>query len=903
MSTKLPHLYLRNPFGSVKKFNKSRAITDTEINEKDPEVYRRQKQKLNASFAQLKQDKAIRIQQKTIVSENIEIVEIRFMIPFSDGAKFNTRTRFFNEFGLRPVMQKDFNRTVLFAIIDDVKFRRFDALLNQYIQSDNRTSPHRTPYAIMTTLFDVKYHTADDIRNNCSGDLVFEFINNNAEIDSIYDAQFTALCERLDTLDLFNDIESYTIDPYEKMVQIKGVSREIVVELAKNFDILAQAHTLRNVSVKPDKFNVTQLIWNLTIQNIDSIQTVVGVVDNGIKPIAPIAQIIDAGLDITTSGDSLSATHSHGTVVASLAAVGDRFFTNEEELKADTRIYSIKILEDMQGSIDVIKVVGAIRSVNREQGIRLFNLSICGPSKAYNESPSLFAYLLDKLAYEEDILIFIAAGNMHYDDLEAMQEIPHDLHTYPNHFYSPGELSPFPHSCEFTNICIPAESMNHITVGALADNFRRNTPTDLSLDKNLPAYYTRKNHYDFKQTINGGKLSTNHSNRNLFKPDIVMPGGDLLSDESRMQVLGFGDIGTDFYAFDAGTSLATPLALNLAVQLLNAYPDISLQSVKALMINSADSYSHGYLDSMVDRRKNILATEKYGRPFADIGRSEKMGISKSVLSAGDIHRNLVGYGRPNREKLLYSSDKEVSVLIEDVIPTDHHKVVLIHIPEYLLDSTNSSCLDIHATLCFKINPAWGNHVDYNPLHISFNFANSVVKDSLRDLADIISDRDHGFYRDQWTDEIRMLQEKKDRGNISDNEKERLSKLKLEVKNKVLGVKTTIDSWSEDFFPLVNKPLSNRQQMTINLAKQDIQKIGNQLVIVIRCAVKENLDPDLQEWLRITPEHAFSMAIRIQDTSKIKEERSLYDELLAVNTLEVINNNIVDLSQDLEADAE
>src|SRR5690606_29531170 len=131
------------------------------------------------------------------------------------------------------------------------------------------------------------------------------------------------------------------------------------------------------------------------------------------------------------------------------------------------------------------------------------------------ESPSFFSYLLDKLAYELDILIFIAAGNMNYDDLVAMQENPHDLHNYPNHFYNPNRESNI-HSCIYTNICIPAESMNHVTVGALADNYRPDTAPGLSLDKNLPAYYSRKNHYDFKQKVNGAILSPNHGNKNFF---------------------------------------------------------------------------------------------------------------------------------------------------------------------------------------------------------------------------------------------------------------------------------------------------------------------------------------------------------------------------------------------------
>jgi hypothetical protein len=506
---------------------------------------------------------------------------------------------------------------------------------------------------------------------------------------------------------------------------------------------------------------------------------------------------------------------------------------------------------------------------------------------------------LDKLAYEEDILIFIAAGNMNYDDIVAMQGDLQDLHNYPNHFYNPGISSDL-HSCEFTNICIPAESMNHISVGALADNYRLDTDTHLSNDKQLPAYYSRKNHYDFKQEINGVKLSNNYSNKHLFKPDIVMPGGDLLNDDSAMQVIGFGDMGTDYYGFDAGTSLATPLALNLAVQLLNIYPSISLQSVKALMINSADNFSDAYLTDMVDQRKDSLAMTQYGVPFGRLIGGDKTKITRQVLSKEDIHRNLVGFGKPDANKLLYSSDGEVSLLVEDEIRTDHHKVILVNIPDYLLDSTTSKCLDIQATLCFKINPAWGNHVDYNPLHISFNFANSVVE-SLDDLAEIISDREHQYYEDYWTEEIRALEEIKTWRDLTDTEKTKLSKLKLDVKNQRLGVKKNILSWSEDFFPLVNKPLSNRQQMSINLSKIDIEKIDKKLAIVIRCAVKEDLDHDLQAWIQGAPTHAFSLAIRIADESQIRE-RSLYNELQAINTLEVFHNNIAELDQEADLEA-
>jgi hypothetical protein len=104
MSAKLSHLYLRNPFGYANRFNKSRYVSDTEIQAKDPEVYRAHKEKLNASFIQLTRDRIDRLNQKTLVVANIEIVEILFLIPFSDGSKFKTRTRFLREFGERQRM-------------------------------------------------------------------------------------------------------------------------------------------------------------------------------------------------------------------------------------------------------------------------------------------------------------------------------------------------------------------------------------------------------------------------------------------------------------------------------------------------------------------------------------------------------------------------------------------------------------------------------------------------------------------------------------------------------------------------------------------------------------------------------------------------------------------------------
>jgi hypothetical protein len=902
MSQKLPHLYLRNIPGHVQKFDKSRGIEKNELEDKDPESYRRHKEKLDASYSKLIQDKEARRENKTLDLATIEIVEIKFLIPFSDGVLFDTKTRFLAQFGLSAVLQKDFNRTVLFAVENQDKFKIFDQLLNQYINSSHQENPKDTPYAITTTIYDIKYHTAGDIKNYCSTNVIFELINSTTQIIHQYDQQKQLLIRKLEELKDQGTLIDFKFDLYNaKVLQLNGIEEVALDTLVNNFDILAQAHSLRSTVVRPDQYNFQELSWGFNVTPADR-NTIIGIIDNGVRKIDPLRSVIvDDQLDITPTRNGHHAVHTHGTVVASLASVGEAFFSGQRELRADAKIFSIKILESMDGYIDVLNVVEAIREAHLKHGIRLFNLSVCTKGKQYNESPSHFAYLLDKLTYELDILIFIAAGNMPYDDINSLQATPSKRHDYPYHFYNPPEDYTEYHNCVHTNICTPAESMNNITVGALAENYRADTEPHLSWDKNLPAYYSRKNHYDFKQPINGGLLSINHSNKNLFKPDIVMPGGDLLDSSSGMQVVGFGDVGTDFYAFDSGTSLAAPLAANLAAKLLNIYPDLVLQSVKALLINSAESNSSSYLDKMIEERKDILAQDIFRKDFNKLFRGEKASISKAVISAKDLHQNLSGYGKPNVERLLYSKNDTVSVLIEDIIQPDQHKVILLHIPEYLLEGDGSQRLAIKATLCFKANPVWGNHVDYNPLHISFNFVNSIVKDSLDELADILADRDHVHYERYWTDEMLELQRRKNNRELSEEQNKEFNRLKGEVRKKEAGVKSTIQEWSEDFFPLVNKPLSNRQQHSITMSKDDIKKIGNKLAIVIRCAVKENLPVDLKEWARITKEHPFSLTLFIEDKSKI-EGANLYDNLQAYNQTEVVTNNLADLDQELEAEA-
>jgi hypothetical protein len=61
-----PHLFLNNPRGQKKQFNATRKIDPQKVPDKEPEVYRMQKDKLSRSLLAFNNGIAQRRQERTI---------------------------------------------------------------------------------------------------------------------------------------------------------------------------------------------------------------------------------------------------------------------------------------------------------------------------------------------------------------------------------------------------------------------------------------------------------------------------------------------------------------------------------------------------------------------------------------------------------------------------------------------------------------------------------------------------------------------------------------------------------------------------------------------------------------------------------------------------------------------
>jgi hypothetical protein len=244
----------------------------------------------------------------------------------------------------------------------------------------------------------------------------------------------------------------------------------------------------------------------------------------------------------------------------------------------------------------------------------------------------------------------------------------------------------------------------------------------------------------------------------------------------------------------------------------------------------------------------------------------------------------VGFGTPQIEKALFSDEKSVMVIVQDVIAAKTYKVININIPAYLLDySKPSAILNLEATLCYKFFPVWGNQLSYNPLHISFNFVNTEELNNPGKTAEILSDSKHEYFNQFYED------------GMEDEEK-------LKVRRKVLGIKSDLKPWSEDFFPPANKPFSNVQHLSLAISKAEIQKANQQISLAIRCTHKPELEQELFDHLS-QGAHEFSIALNISEKRNTElRDHDLYDELIACNTLEAVGEASVDndLNADLDA---
>lgn len=618
------------------------------------------------------------------VPYDVDYIEVDFMGQFHLERYYSI---WYSTFGLEGVNFTNFNRTALFSIADREKFQVFissvEGLINRGLEGNEDAIYNKNILFVknfkLLSLSDVLQVNADNL-----GDVA---ILKTIELPASPEIE-NGIIEALEFY-LNDHIIDYEIDRNTNRIEVYNPTLDILIAIAQNFDVIESITSSLSGIIRPGMYNVPSRGFGFEIANAEDELPLIGILDTGISMQTPLANITLPDDTFTLDGNPLiddCGNDGHGTMVGALAALGrDNHFNNfQGEINADARLLSIKLIGNGDGYLSEKKVIELLYNAKKKYPtLCIFVLTICYKThKSTNETFSNYTYELDKFSHETNSLIFISVGN----NPQSMNEnSDYDLNYFNN---------------EHTNLCTPADSMNNMTVGAAADGIYDGLFNGISLGKEFPTIYSRTGHIDLEVIYPPKKR-----NKNLFKPDIIESGGDYgfygpsiidFMDNSAMSVLSSNPaLG---YTKHVGTSLAAPLAANLAAKLKIAYPDLKSQTLKALIINGASL-------------KNILYPD----------------TNKSMLNRTS------GYGMIDSDSTIFSNENSATIILEDSIKNDEQKIYPINFPDYLISTPlgkRSRVLKITGTLCFSFLPLQHNQLTYCPIHMAFSVFKNHSSDDI-----------------------------------------------------------------------------------------------------------------------------------------------------------------------------
>ncbi len=812
------HLYFRNPEIGLVEYKSRIGGGGNDQEDEEEKDYSFMAEIFSESRDVFNSDIESRHNNRTIeVPKHFDLIEIEFFGAF-DQPIFESY--YYNTFGLALMHLSLFNRKALFAISDQKKFDHFFNQINIFIENVNQDLNNEFDKKILFIKDFKLYATSDMFRNIADYSKIhLSFLGKGLIEESTINPQKEKFVEYLESNNIENEYSNKTAELYD-------ISEQRLLEILNNFDFIYASCSGSGAIIRPDIYNIPQREFGFEITNESADLPIIGVIDTGISEQTPLSSIMvgeNGEFDATGTGSFVDSA-DHGTGVAAFAAFGEKLIPDYRgEIETDAKLLPIKILDTTNGDISQSKIIEFIRKAHIDYGVKIFTLTI-GYSNfplKDNEEFSSYAMMLDALTAELDILIFISTSNNHLNNVN---------HTdYPNLFIS-----------ENANIAPPAESMNNITIGAIANNFRDDESGMLSPSGIFPALYSRKLHYDFDN-----EDIFNNSNRNtlLRKPDVLLQGGDY-TEFNYLGENGFdhgGNAGLEILSadlhertyFGIGTSYSAPIAANMAAKLIKIYPELNMQTIKSLIINGSIEPNTG---SQLDSFSN------------------------------NLKKRIIGYGTPNFNSLAFSNDNKVTLIVEDEIYPNYVKMFSLIIPKHLnIAKRKNGLLKVTSTLCFKFSPKDDNQLLYCPYHVTYAIGKNLDLNKFKQVAK--------------TDENGKVKNVNVPDGYNGN-----SSANIKLNSSAKG-------WVQDYY-YKGKIVSNVQKTSFGVAKQNIIDENNCLKIAVNSAFHKLLTSAEQEpYNNSIP---YSIAITIEQIP-LKNEvlPSLYNELALINKLDAITELVLE----------
>lgn len=412
---------------------------------------------------------------------------------------------------------------------------------------------------------------------------------------------------------------------------------------------------------------------------LDEDSVLICLLDSGVNNLHPLLSRILPDVNLYAWKEDWGTFDSepnggHGTAMAGLALYGDLTdsLSHNHQIQIFHGLESFKILHP---SAKIEKeLYGVIYQdacntpiIDRPKNPRVFCLSVTNKDYIFKGRPSSSSASIDKIAFGnllgefESQLIMVSGGNV---NINKHQE--------------------FPRKNYYEDIHDPAQAYNAITVGSFTNK-----------DKLVSDV--------FKPLAPHGGMAPSNSTSATWetqwpnKPDIVMEGGNLATDGVNIKddaVLKLLSIDKEFpkhlfLPFD-GTSAAVALASKMAAELKTIYPQYWPETIRGLMIHSAEWTS----------------AMKEGKDL------NKEGDRRAILRS-------VGYGVPRMEQAVYSANNSLTLIAQNKIRPYRKEKSKIKYNEYqlfdlpwpkdvLLNEIGEKDVKLKVTLSYFIEPNPGS---------------------------------------------------------------------------------------------------------------------------------------------------------------------------------------------------
>lgn len=528
--------------------------------------------------------------------------------------------------------------------------------------------------------------------------------------------QITAFTKTLSGIEITSK-PNYIVFP-ERAVVLINANREQLIELMMQSDLLAEFRAgqetagfwMNETALEQEQW-AEDLLRRVSVDEDSNIKVCIldKGVNNGHQLLQPILSNVDT-LSVNeawgTNDHHNDSRGGHGTLMAGLVGYGnfENALASNDTILITHKLCSVKILPPPNQPETPVELWGDVTSqgiseaeIQNPEKVLLYCMAVTSKFDTDKGRPSSWSGAVDNLAYgdgESQRLIIISGGNLDADEAGV---------NYPKSNFD-------------SSIQNPAQSWNALTVGAFTEKILVNDPryrnhTPIASLSQLSPYSTTSLVWENKWPI---------------KPDVVFEGGNLLqAPDGSVTAHDDLDLLSTSKSFNTkpfdtinATSAATAQASWFAAKVAYLYPEAWAETIRALVVHSA-SWTPGMLAQM-----NV--------------RGNNRGDYKSLLK-------VFGYGVPDLEKALYSSESALTYITQETIQpfafkikdgrrTSETETNDIHFynlpwPTDLLISLGNLPVKLKITLSYFIEPGagaigWKDKYRYSSFGLRFDL-NSV----------------------------------------------------------------------------------------------------------------------------------------------------------------------------------